>query len=68
MKKLNVCGGVPTPDAVERDTIRMTVQIDVPYDNDTMNNGYISKQKIVDFINSDAFSSYGLIAGPRKGL
>jgi hypothetical protein len=64
MKELNKCGGVPTNDNVGDDTIRMTVQIDVPYESEIMNYGDVSKQKILDFINSDAFTSYSISAGP----
>jgi hypothetical protein len=69
MKELNKCGGVPTNDNVGSDTIRMTVQVDVPYESKIMNYGDVSKQKILDFINSDAFTSYSISAGPStKGI
>lgn len=64
MKELNKCGGVPTNDSVGDNTIRMTVQVDVPYESKIMNYGDVSKQKILDFINSDAFTSYSMSAGP----
>lgn len=64
MEKLNKCGGVPTNDSVGDNTIRMTVQVDVPYESKIMNYGDVSKQKILDFINSDAFTSYSISAGP----
>lgn len=64
MEKLNKCGGVPTNDSVGDNTIRMIVQVDVPYESKIMNYGDVSKQKILDFINSDAFTSYSMSAGP----
>ena len=50
--------GTPSPLGVGPDTIRMTIQVEVPYENDTMNYGDKSKQLIRDYINSDKFSSY----------
>ena len=66
MEELNKCGGVPTKGDVKPDTIRMTVQIDVPYEGKIMNYGELSKQKILDFINRDAFTSYSILAGPSS--
>jgi hypothetical protein len=55
--------GVPSPHGVGPDTIRMTIQVEVPYSNDIMNYGYNSKQLIRDYINSNEFSSYKIEAG-----
>ena len=50
--------GVPSPQGVGPDTIRMTIQVEVPYSNDIMNYGNKGKQLIRDYINSDNFGSY----------
>jgi hypothetical protein len=55
--------GVPSPHGAGPDTIRMTIQVEVPYSNDIMNYGYNSKQLIRDYINSNEFSSYKIEAG-----
>ena len=55
--------GVPSPHGVGPDTIRMTIQVEVPYENDIMNYGEKSKQLIRDYINSNEFSSYKIEAG-----
>ena len=57
--------GAPSPHPVAPDTIRMTIQVEVPYENDIMNYGEKSKQLIKDYINSDAFGGYRIEAGPR---
>jgi hypothetical protein len=43
----------------------MTIQVEIPYENDIMNYGDISKQVVRDYINSDAFGGYRIEAGPR---
>jgi hypothetical protein len=55
--------GAPSPHSVAPDVIRMTIQVEVPYENDIMNYGYKSKQLIRDYINSDKFGSYKIEAG-----
>lgn len=58
--------GVPSPQGVGPDTIRMTIQVEVPYSNDIMNYGNKGKQLIRDYINSNEFSGYKLEAGARE--
>jgi|TARA_B110000444_G_scaffold187555_1_gene176879 hypothetical protein len=58
--------GVPSPHGVGPDTIRMTIQVEVPYENDIMNYGEKSKQLIKDYINSDKFGGYSIEAGARE--
>tara|TARA_R110001592_G_scaffold86773_1_gene256195 strand:+ start:798 stop:953 length:156 start_codon:yes stop_codon:yes gene_type:complete len=41
----------------------MTIQVEVPYDNDIMNYGEKSRQIIKDYINSDKFVGYLIEAG-----
>tara|TARA_R110001606_G_scaffold393443_1_gene563361 strand:+ start:1042 stop:1263 length:222 start_codon:yes stop_codon:yes gene_type:complete len=65
--KLNVTGGVPSNKEVKPNTIRMTVQVEVPYKNELMNYGYLCKQEVRDFINSDEFGGMLLEAGPAEG-
>lgn len=56
--------GAPSPLRISPDTIRMTIQVEVPYSNAVMNYGTKSKQLIRDYINSDKFGSYKIEAGP----
>jgi|TARA_R110000803_G_scaffold161817_1_gene225440 hypothetical protein len=58
--------GAPSPHSVGPDTIRMTIQVEVPYENDIMNYGEKSKQLIRDYINSDKFGGYKIEAGARE--
>ena len=57
--------GAPSPHRSCPDTIRMTIQVEIPYENDIMNYGDISKQVVKDYINSDKFGGYSIEAGPR---
>ena len=56
----------PSPHPVPKDTIRLTVQIDVPYEHKIVNYGDNSKQVIKDYINSEKFGSYLLEVGGRS--
>ena len=67
MSKLNALGGCPSPKDVEPNTIRMTVQVEVPYSNELMNYNDKTLQLFKDFINSDKFTSMGVEAGPAVG-
>ena len=58
--------GVPSPHGVGPNTIRMTIQVEIPYENDIMNYGEKSKQLIKDYINSDKFGGYSIEAGARE--
>ena len=42
--------------SVPEDTIRLTVQIDVPYYSDIMNYGEVTKKTLKDYINNNEFS------------
>ena len=42
--------GAPSPLRISPDTIRMTIQVEVPYSNAVMNYGTKSKQLIRDYI------------------
>ena len=46
------------------DTIRMTVEIQVPHDEKIMNYGHVAKQTIRDYINSDKLGSFTIVNGP----
>ena len=54
--KLNVLGGCPSNQPCQPGTIRMTVQVEVPYENRIMNYNDISRDMFKDFINSEKFS------------
>ena len=56
----------PSPHPVPNDTIRLTVQIEVPYDHEIVNYGDNSKQVIKDYINSDKIGSYLLEVGGNR--
>ena len=48
----------PSTKPVPRNTIRLTIQVEVPYKSSIVNYGDKSKQIIRDYINSDNFGSY----------
>jgi hypothetical protein len=58
--------GYLRPDPIPHDTIRMTVEVEVPHEEAIMNNGSIAKQIIRDYINSNEFSSFDISSGPRS--
>lgn len=62
MNKLNKLGGCPSNQPVQPGTIRMTVQVEIPYESEIMNYCDKSRQKFKDFINSDSFTSMAVEA------
>lgn len=62
MNKLNQLGGCPSNQPVQSGTIRMTVQVEIPYDSEIMNYCDKSRQKFKDFINSDSFTGMSVEA------
>lgn len=58
--------GIPSTKPTPPNTIRLTVQVEVPYSDKIMNYGDISKKTIIDYINSDKFQTYQVESGPRK--
>ena len=58
--------GIPSNKPIPPNTIRMTVQLEVPHSEEIMNYGNISKKTIVDYINSDKFQTYLVESGPRN--
>lgn len=62
MNKLNKLGGCPSNQPVQPGTIRMTVQVEIPYESEIMNYCDKSRQKFKDFINSDSFTSMSVEA------
>jgi hypothetical protein len=55
-----------TPNPLAEDTIRITVQLEVPYKHDLMNYGEEAKKVFRDYVNSDKFGSFQLENGPSK--
>ena len=55
-----------TPNPLAEDTIRITVQLEVPYKHDRMNYGEEAKKVFRDYVNSDKFGSFQLENGPSK--
>ncbi len=60
--KLNALGGCPSNQPCQPGTIRMTVQVEIPYENEIMNYNDLSKQAFIDFINSNKFSGMSVEA------
>jgi hypothetical protein len=58
--------GSPNPNPLAEDTIRITVQLEVPYKHDLMNYGEEAKKVFRDYVNSDKFGSFQLENGPSK--
>ena len=60
--KLNALGGAPSNQPCQAGTIRMTVQVEIPYKNEIMNYNDLSKQAFRDFVNSDDFGGMNIEA------
>ena len=58
--------GAPRNSPCPTDTIRFTVEVEVPFDNGVLNDGNKSRKIIRDFINSKEFGSYYTVSGPRS--
>ena len=58
--------GTPNPNPLAEDTIRITVQLEVPYKHDLMNYGEEARKVFKDYVNSDKFGSFLLENGPTK--
>ena len=58
--------GTPSPHPLAEDTIRITVQLEVPYNHDLMNYGEEVRKVFKDYVNSDKFGSFLLENGPTK--
>ena len=58
--------GTPNPHPLAEDTIRITVQLEVPYNHDLMNYGEKTRKVFKDYVNSDKFGSFLLENGPTK--
>jgi len=58
--------GHPRANPIPHDTIRMTVEVEVPHEEDIMNDGSKAKQIIRDYIKSNEFSSFYITSGPRS--
>lgn len=56
----------PNPNPTKPNTIRMTVEVEIPYDLEVVQYVDKGKQKIIDYINSDKFQSYEMIIGPHN--
>jgi hypothetical protein len=56
---------VPSVTSVPKGTIRMTFQIEVPYEHDVMNNGHVARQKIAEYINNGKYG-FQLENGPSS--
>jgi hypothetical protein len=46
---------VPRGKPIPKGMIRMTVQIEVPYEHDIMNYGYVAREKIKEYIDNDHY-------------
>ena len=58
--------GTPNPNPLAEDTIRITVQLEVPYKHDLMNYGEEARKVFKDYVKSDKFGSFLLENGPTK--
>ena len=58
--------GTPNPHPLAEDTIRITVQLEVPYKHDLMNYGEEARKVFRDYINCNKFDSFLLENGPSK--
>ena len=56
----------PNPTPTKPNTIRMTVEVEIPYDLEVVQYVDKGKQKIINYINSDKFQSYEMIIGPHN--
>lgn len=58
--------GTPNPNPIAEDTIRITVQLEVPHESELLSYGHKCKQVFKDYVNSDKFGSFLLENGPTK--